>query len=210
MSELTLYNFDLDENCYRVRLLLGMLGIACKLVSVDMVPGFEHKKAPLLALNPLGDLPILADGDFVVNGFVPSLIYVARRAGASAWAPSGDARTDALLASWLAFAASELKSAREARLVSLFGFPGDLKALRGAGRGALRVMEDHMTRRSYEGAEFFVSGNPTIADLALLPAFALSRDWGVGHEGYPALRRWLRRVRTLPGFKTMPGVPDYY
>ena len=44
----------------------------------------------------------------------------------------------------------------------------------------------------------------------LLPHFALSRDFGIEHESYPALRRWFRSVRTIPGFTTMPGIPDYH
>ena len=59
MSELTLYNFDLDENCYRVRLLISMLGLEANMVAVDMVPGFEHQKPPVIDLNPLGDIPVL-------------------------------------------------------------------------------------------------------------------------------------------------------
>ena len=42
------------------------------------------------------------------------------------------------------------------------------------------------------------------------PAFALSRDFGIDHDAFPALRRWARRLRRLPGFVTMPGIPDYH
>jgi glutathione S-transferase len=75
---------------------------------------------------------------------------------------------------------------------------------------ALRIMDDHMTLREFDGGIWFVGLSATIADLALFPAIALSRDYGVDHEAYPALRRWIRKIRHLPGFLTMPGVPDYY
>ena len=55
---------------------------------------------------------------------------------------------------------------------------------------------------TYNGAE--------VIRLALFPAIALSRDHGIDHEAYPALRRWMRSVRALPGFRTMPGIPDYH
>ena len=55
-----------------------------------------------------------------------------------------------------------------------------------------------------------VGENATLAEIALFPAIALSRDFGVDHDEYPALRRWMRRVRTIPGFITMPGIPDYH
>jgi glutathione S-transferase len=50
---------------------------------------------------------------------------------------------------------------------------------------------------------------PTIADVAVFPAIALSRDAEIEHDEYPALRRFIRRFRALPGFVTMPGIPDY-
>ena len=210
MSELILYNFDLDENCFRVRLLLSMLGLDVKFVAVDMVPGFEHLKTPVIDLNPLGDIPVLKDDDLVVSGPVAILAYLARRHGAEVWAAPSDAIAHAQYVSWLEFAAGELPAARQARLVSLFGLEGDLGDLVAKGRRALRVMEDHMTLRGFDDGVWFASERASIVDIALFPAFALSRDWGVGHEEFPALRRWARRFRGLPGFRTMPGIPDYH
>ena len=210
MSALTLYNFDLDENCYRVRLLISMLGLEANMVAVDMVPGFEHLKPPVIDLNPLGDIPVLVDGDLVVSGPVSILAYLARRYGGEAWAEPDDIADYAHSAMWLEFAASELAAVRDARLVSLFGLSGDLAELTARGRRALRIMEDHMTLRSFDAAPWFVGTRASIVDIALFPAFALSRDWNVGHEGYPALRRWARGVRALSGFRTMPGIPDYH
>jgi glutathione S-transferase len=71
-------------------------------------------------------------------------------------------------------------------------------------------MDDHMTARGFAQLEWFTTGHPTIADIALFPAFALSRDFGIDHDEYTALRQWARRFRALPGFKTMPGIPDYH
>ena len=36
---LRLYDYELDENGYKVRLALGALGVACETVAVDMIPG---------------------------------------------------------------------------------------------------------------------------------------------------------------------------
>jgi glutathione S-transferase len=71
-------------------------------------------------------------------------------------------------------------------------------------------MDDHMTARGFAQEDWFAAAHPTIADIVLFPAFALSRDFGIDHDEYPALRRWARRFRMLPGFKTMPGIPDYH
>jgi glutathione S-transferase len=111
---------------------------------------------------------------------------------------------------WLFFTASELSAATAARLHDMLAFPADEAAVKKAARKAFRIMDDHMTHREHEGAAWFVADHPTLADLVLFPSIALSRDFGVGHDEYPALRRWMRRVRGIDGFVVMPGIPAFY
>jgi glutathione S-transferase len=203
---MTLYDYELDENCYKVRLLLAALGVDHVKVAVDMYPGGEQKQPALLALNPTGSLPILVDGDLVLHGAEAILLYLARRYDTGEkWIPSDPACFGAM-AMWLQFAAVDLCAAVAARNASLFdAAPPDTDP-----RYCLRIMDDHMTLREYDGLAWFASAGPTLADVALFPSVALSRDYGVEHEAYPALRRWMRKVRRLPGFCTMPGIPSYY
>lgn len=205
-----LYDYHLDENGFRVRLLLSMLGLSFETVAVDKAPGREQEKPHMLALNPTGTLPILEDGDVRLFGTAAILAYLVRaHAPDSNWLPA-DAADFGRVQQWLGFSSRELKPAVDAREAALFtsegASDGDLKAA----RRAFRIMNDHMTLRQIEGLEWLVGNAPTLADLALLPSFALSRDSGIDHDEYPALRRWLRRFRALPGFITMPGVPDYH
>lgn len=206
MSGITLYDFELDDGCYKVRLLLAALGLRARKVPVNMLPGAEQTRPPLLLLNPLGTLPILADGDLVLHGAEAILAYLAQRYDPGrGWLPEAPERFGPAMM-WLGFATRELGAASHARLHALFDQP----AAEAAARRAFRVMDDHMTAREFEGARWFVGHGPTLAEIALFPAIALSRDLGIDHEAYPALRRWMRRVRTLPGFVTMPGIPDYH
>lgn len=207
---LKLYDFALDENGYKVRLLLGALRVAHETVAVDMVPGAEQTRAPLIDLNPLGTLPILVDGTTVLRDAEAILVYLARvHDQAGTWLPLEAAALAATL-TWLVFSARDLHAATLARRAAMFDAPGDSAALERAARWAFRIMEDHMSLQGLAGAPWFVGSCATIADLALFPAIALSRDHGIDHEAYPALRRWMRRVRGLPGFSTMPGIPDYH
>ena len=98
----------------------------------------------------------------------------------------------------------------EARRIAAFGATGDLAAAVRKGRAALRVLEDALTERSLSGSDWLVGDRASIADIAVFPAVALSHDSGVGHEDYPAINLWQRRVRKLRGFIGMPGVPDYF
>ena len=210
MSSRVLYNYELDDSCYRVRLGLSLLGIDHQTVAVDVFPGKEHLTPPFLAMNPLGRLPILKDGDFVLHGTEAILAHLARAYDASGkWLPA-DGTAFAGVMQWLNFSARDLDATISARQQSLFGAPGDEAMLRAASFKAIRIMDDHMTLRGFEAAEWFAAPQASIADIALFPAFALSRDFGIDHDEFPALRRWARRFRALPGFKTMPGIPDYH
>jgi glutathione S-transferase len=210
MPDVTLYNYELDENSYRVRLLLSMLGLTWKTVAVDMFPGREETKQPMLALNPRGTLPVLAEGDLAISGPEAILSYLAKAHDpARSWLPQESAAFGQV-AMWLHFSATALAPAIAARLKALFETAGHATHLRAGARKAFRIMDDHMTFRHFDGAEWFVGHGPTLADLTLFPSFALSRDYGIDHDEFPALRRWIRRFRGLNGFQTMPGIPDYH
>ncbi len=210
MTEPTLYDDELDDQCYKVRLLLGALGRSYRKIAVDVHPGAQQRSAEFLKLNPQGTLPILTDSERVLCGAEPILAYVASKYDPTrTWLPD-EAENFGRAKQWLAFAADELRPASTARANALFECDADEASLRDASRSAFRLMDDHMIKREFDDAAWFVGGTPTIADIALFPAFALSRDFGVDHDEYPALRRWMRRVRAIPGFMTMPGIPAFY
>ena len=210
MTELTLHNYELDDQCYKVRLLLAALGRRYVKVDVDAHPGREERSARYLELNPLGALPIITEGAFVLHGAEAILIYLAGKCDAAGtWLPQDPAELGRVM-QWLAFAAGDLQPASLARAHALLEAEADEQHVRHASRRAFRIMDDHMTRREFDDGRWFVGAAPTLADIALFPAIALCRDFGIDHDEYPALRRWMARVRTIPGFVTMPGIPSYH
>ena len=210
MSAPVLHNYDLDDSCYKVRLLAACMGQPLETVAVDVFPGREHLSPRYLALNPTGGLPILQDGDLTLWGAEAIMLHLARtRPGGARFLPEAPERA-AHMHQWLVFAAGPLGVTSAARATAMLGAPGDLDALRDAARQGLRAMDDHMAKSALLDVDWFAGPDPSLADLALFPAFALSRDYSVGHEEFPALRQWARRVRRLDGFVTMPGIPDYH
>jgi len=207
---ITLYDFEISAGCYKVRLLLSLLKLDYERVTVNFYPGFEHRKPAFLKINPLGQLPAICDGDFVLRDAQAILIYLARKYDpAGRWLPSEPVAFAEVMI-WLFFTASELSAATAARLHDMLDFPADAAAVKQAARKAFRIMNDAMTACEHDGASWFVGDEATLADVALFPSIALSRDFGVEHDEYPALRRWMRRVRGLDGFIAMPGIPEYY
>jgi glutathione S-transferase len=57
-----------------------------------------------------------------------------------------------------------------------------------------------------EGGLWLAAEWPTIADIACFPYIALSQEGGISRDDFPAIRRWIDRVRHLNGFIGMPGI----
>jgi glutathione S-transferase len=204
-----LYDYELDEQCYKVRLFLSVLGCRYDKVAVNVHPGDEHRSARFLKLNPLGALPIFVEADLVLYGAEAILAYLAIKYDtARVWLPEKPEPLGRIM-QWLAFAGSNLYCASVARAHALFEMKADETKIRRKSRRAFRLMEDHLTKQRFDGGLWFIGNAATVADIALFPAIALSRDFGVDHDEYPALRRWMRQVRTLPGFIAMPGIPAF-
>lgn len=190
---LKLYDYVLSADCYTVRLMLALLALPYERIAVDAYPGGA-------------ECPVLFDGDDVHRDPGLILTFLARAHGPH-WLPPDDAVE---IAGWLAFTATRLSALAAARRVAVLGAEGDLDALNAKGRDTLRQLEDALTARGLVGRNWLVGDGPTIADIAVFPHVMLSHDSGIGHEDYPAINLWQRRVRKLPGFIGMPGIPDYF
>jgi glutathione S-transferase len=201
-----LYDYVLCSDCYKVRLLLSMLQVAFTTVKVNFHPGGEHRQLDFLALNPLGSLPVLTDGDLVLRGALPILGYLAQAHDPERrWYPT-DAREAASVLMWLDFAERELRPVSSAHMLNFVNLDEDTSALTAAGEAALMILDDHLARGEIEGKRWVVGGHPTIADLALFPPAALAPEAEIALDTKPAVWRWLDRVKRLPNFIVMPGV----
>jgi glutathione S-transferase len=210
VTALALHDYELDDDCYKVRLFLSVLERPYTKIAVDAYPGREQRSPRYLKLNPQGALPILVDDALVLTEAEAILAYLARKYDpGQTWLPP-DAANFGQVVQWLAFASGTLKAASIARRHFMLEEAADGAAVTRAARNAFRIMDDHLTKREFGGDGWFVGGGATIADIALFPAIALSRDFGIDHDEYPASRRWMARVRAIPGFITMPGIPSYY
>ena len=203
-----LYDYLLSANCYKARLLLGILDVPHELVPVEFYPGREHESAEFREINPLGHIPVIDDGGFILRDAHAILIYLACMYDAGrTWYPTGDPRLLGEVSSWLQFADGTAATASAARLCVNFGYDFDLEACRAGAHRLFRVLDEHLWFREQEGRSWVTSAPaPTVADIALFPDVALSEEGGVSREDYPALRRWTERIQRLGGFIDMPGV----
>ena len=203
---ITLYDYILCDNCYKVRLLLAMLRLDYVPSKVNVHPGREGDTAAFRSLNPLGRIPVLRDDDLVLRDPQAILTYLALRYDAARrWLPVEAARAGQV-AMWLAFAATELAPLSELRMCRITSASGEAPDLPVRANEALTVLEDHLAEREIRGGAWIVGDDATIADIAVFPPVALSADGDITLERYPAVWRWIDRVKHLDGFIVMPGI----
>ena len=193
-----LYDVEPSGNCYKVRLFASLSNLDLELVPVDFANG-EHKKPPLSDLNPLGQVPVLQDGDVVLRDSQAILVYLAGTYGGLAWWPA-HAQGQAEIMQWLSFAGNEVEhSLCAARLVTLFGNDLDKPAALARAKMILPILDQHLAKH-----DWLAMGRPTIADCAVYPYVALAPDGDVDLAPYAHIGRWLQRVEALPGYLPKP------
>lgn len=192
---LTLYDTPLSLNCYKVRLMLALLGISYRRVPVDLRAN-ELKAPEFLELNPFGQVPVAALGDFRLRDSHAILVWLARRFADENWMPR-DPDQEAVVNTWLSAAAFELRlGPYDARLAEHFpALCVNAGAVEENSAKALRLYEDRLRDREWIALE-----HPTVADVAAFPALAHAGDGGISLERHESIRRWMDRFRQLDGF----------
>lgn len=205
---ITLYDYELSGNCYKVRLLLKMLQVPFTTRALDFHPAREHKSDWFLKLNPLGQLPVIDDDGLLLRDAQAILVYIASRYDDSGvWYPRQDAVALGRISQWLGFADSLTATAGAARLHDTLLQAADIVACRARAHSLLRILDEHLWFAEQEAAGWLCPAeHPSIADLACFPYVMLSEEGGISRLPYPAVRRWGERVKRLPGFIPMSGI----
>jgi len=201
---LTVYGMKSSGNCYKVALLLEQLRAPYKWVDIDVTKG-ESRTPAFLARNANGRVPLLElpDGSHLPE----SNAILAYLAHGTPLFP-GERLAQAHVLEWLFFEQySHEPYVAVARFVKCFLPAGhartaELPRLHERGHAALAVMERHLAAN-----EWFAGQRYTIADIALFAYTHCAADGGFDLSQYPALNRWLERVRAQPGFVAMAPAP---
>lgn len=197
-----LYDFELSGSCYKIRLLMNILGLKYQSQDVDFI-NKEHKSAPYLALNPFGEIPIFEDDGIRLRDAQAIMIYIAKKYDKeNYWFPN-DAESMGKISQWLSTGGGEVMNAAGARLVKILNYPLDLDKLHAGANRVFKIMDDHLATRKYLELE-----HPTIGDIACFPYTAMAGEGGIDLGQYKNILAWIERMKSLPGFIPMPGIPS--
>jgi glutathione S-transferase len=190
-----LYEFP-PTRSIRPRWMLQELQVPFESVWVNLIKG-EHRDREFLKLNPAGKVPVLVDGDLVLNESVAIVLYLAEKYPEKGFLPT-DAKGRAEVDRWLLFTVTELEQPlwRIAKHTSVLPearrIPGDVVLAREDFRDMVPVIEAHLA-----GREFVCGDRVTAADFVL----AYTLDWANETNllsAFPASVAYLERMYARP------------
>ncbi|MFP3851657.1 glutathione S-transferase family protein [Pseudomonas sp. W5-01] len=187
-------------NCYKIKLMLNLLGAEYEWVPVDILKG-ETETEAFLAKNPNGKIPVLEledgtclwESNAILNFLAEGTPYLLT-----------EPRLRTQMLQWQFFEQySHEPTLAVARFIQFYlGMPEErmeeYHSLHRRGNKALKVMEQQLLR-----TPFLVGDSFSIADIALYAYTHVADQGGFDLVQFPAIQGWLARVKQQPGYVGM-------
>jgi len=202
MAAMKLYGVPLSAPFRAVEILLKMLNVPYEVVPIDPAKG-DQRKAEFLAINPLGQIPAIQEGDFTLGESNAILIYLQAAYSGTASLYPVDAKLRAKVDqylhwhhattrkfSWLVFGAL---------LAPLFNMTlpdSFIPEHRGHVTKALTGLERWLTVHPYLAGDEL-----TLADVAAFTEVDQGRAVDVDLAAYPHVQAWVARLKEIPAFQ---------
>ncbi|MBN2628964.1 MAG: glutathione S-transferase family protein [Rhodobacteraceae bacterium] len=204
-----LYCFGESGNAYKVALALTFAEVDWQPVFVDFFGG-ETRTDAFRALNPMGEVPVLVDGDMTLSQSGAILDYVSSRSG-KLGGRSAIARREVLR--WMFWDNHKLSGLAGSTRFLMNFLPADKRPAeviafqQGRLKAAYTVLNDHLASHAWLVGEAI-----TIADLSCCGYLFYPEPFGFDCKDWPHIDAWLERISALPGWKhpyeLMPGNPS--
>ncbi|MEE9320607.1 MAG: glutathione S-transferase [Granulosicoccus sp.] len=202
----TLHCFAQSGNAYKAALMMNLCGADWQPEFVDFFNG-GSKTPEYLALNSMGEVPVLVADELVISQSGVILDYLAAESGKFGGKTATERRE---VLRWILFDNHKLTS-YFATLRFMRQFTGQeendvTRFLAGRTEAALKVLE-----RRVSDSEFVAGEQPTIADISLCGYLFWPEEAGFDWQAFPGIEAWLSRIQALPGwvhpYELMPGYP---
>ena len=193
-----LHCFGESGHSYKAALALELGPLDWDPVFVDFFNGAARSDT-YREINPMGEAPVLVDGDVVLtqSGVIQS--YLSDKTGMFGGTSPEETRE---VLRWILWDNHKLSSQagtvrflmnflpEEKRPLEVIGF------LQGRLRAALNVLEAHLTQR-----DWIAGRSVTNADLTCCGYLFYEEPFGFTRSDWPAIDAWLSRIEALPGWK---------
>ncbi len=203
-----LYCFGESGNSYKCALALTFSGLEWEPVPVDFFNG-ETRTPAFRAINEMGEVPVLVDGDTTLTQSGVILDYISSKTGKLGGKSAAERRE---VLRWMFWDNHKLSgTVATARFLGNFlpedkRPPGVIPFLQGRAKPAYAVLNNHLANRPWVAAAAM-----TIADLSLCGYLYYPEPFGFTRADWPHIDAWLDRIAATPGWKhpydLMPGSP---
>jgi glutathione S-transferase len=202
-----LHYFPESGNSYKLALMLTLCGQTFEPVWTDFAAGVTRDAEWRARVNPMGEIPVLEDGEERLTQTAPILLRLAERHGRLG---GTDDRERFEVLRWLFWDNHKLTATMATyRFRRAFTRAPDERVqayLRGRLDDYLGILAIEVAQRP-----FIIGDRPTVADLSLCAYLSFPPD----ESGYdlaathPAIHGWLGRIAALPGWQApydlLPG-----
>ena len=193
-----LHCFGESGNAYKAALTLEMTASSWEPVFVDFFNG-ATRSAEYRALNVMGEVPVLEDGDNVISQSGVIQDYVSSKTGKLGGRSAAERRE---VLRWMFFDNHKVSSIAGSLRFNLNFLPEAKRnqdvnaflAMRLA--SALKVLDTHLG-----GRKWLVGDALTIADIACCGYLYYPEPFTFDRKDYPNLDRWLDDIAAQPGWK---------
>ena len=200
---ITLYSYFRSSTSYRVRIALGIKGLAHDLVPVNILKG-EQRSAEYLAMNPSAGVPSLRDHGTLVTQSMAILEYLEEKYPQPPMLPSG-ANERAHVRALANIIACDIHPINNLRVLNyLTGTLGVNEAQKNDWlqhwiMQGLVAFEALLAASPYTG-NFCHDDTPTLADVCLVPQVFNARRFGCDLSALPLIQRISQHCEALPAF----------
>jgi glutathione S-transferase len=192
---LVLYGHPTSGHSYKVRLFLALAGVPHDYRIADISRPHAERSADFRAASPYGEVPTIVDD---AGPLAQSNAILTRLARAHGKFAGFEGEWDRVV-QWLCwemnrvgFAVPNLRFARRFEPEP----PEVLAWLEARAAKDLATLDRELGSR-----DWLLASGPTIADLSCSAYLWWADEAGIDLASYPAVRRWLGRLRALPGWK---------
>lgn len=203
-----LYCFGESGNAYKAALALELSGMDWTPVYVDFFNG-ETRGEAFREINPMGEVPVLRDGDVTLTQSGVMQMYVTEKTGRFGGTTPEEARE---VMRWM-FWDNHKMSSQAGMTRFLMNFlpeekrpEGVIPFMQGRLKSAYATLDAHLA-----GRDWIVGEDVTNADLSCCGYLFYPEPFGFERAAWPEIDRWLANIERLPGWKhpyeLMPGSP---
>ena len=201
MADYTLHCFLESGNSYKPALMLELSGCDWHAEWVDFIKGGAHRSPEFLAMNSMGEVPVLVDhteGDLVISQSGVMLYHLAKKTGQFAPETPDEERE---VMRWILFDNHKLTGMLAPyRFMHKFMGKGETEAAqfcKGRMTSAFKTLNHHLNGRDWVAAD-----RPTIADISMCGYLFWPQHFDTDWADFPHIDAWLKRIAGLSGYKS--------